>query len=383
MKTPRVAIPLVLAIACWAGNGCSRSAPDQLAKDGAAASDVPTGTGGLLGGSGGGSTVGTGGAGGIPGTDAGVGDGIPDGLQDLPDGTGGAGDAGRDIAIAPGTGGMTASGGRGGSGGSGGVAGGGGATSRGGSGGAAGAGGRPGSGGATGNGGSSGIDGGTTQVLCGYECRTDDAGVTGWYSGNTLLCTASCTSGRKAICSHVGSRSEGCYADSSSAGCPSGYNGLIAYTTCGERPYATAYLAWQAAEEATGTGPAVVVRGDVTGVGTLYGWSDTATFPAETPPSVDVLNSSSLSSTQLGSLFEGLAALDTTSLPHEPLSANGCSASLFFRTCTTCTPTTLSYPSSESLTPEMESVWSWFDSVVGSLTAANPRNYCRPVGAEP
>jgi hypothetical protein len=52
------------------------------------------------------------------------------------------------------------------------------------------------------------------------------------------------------------------------------------------------------------------------------------------------------------------------------------------RPCDTCTPPTLTYGSPESLTPEMESVWSWFDTVLGVDSSANPRGYCTTVGAD-
>jgi hypothetical protein len=71
------------------------------------------------------------------------------------------------------------------------------------------------------------------------------------------------------------------------------------------------------------------------------------------------------------------------SLPHAPLATNGCSASLYLRPCDTCTPTTLSYGSPESLTPEMESVWSWFDTILGDDGRANPRYFCASAGADP
>ncbi|MBN2572925.1 MAG: hypothetical protein JXP73_00030, partial [Deltaproteobacteria bacterium] len=251
-----------------------------------AAPDAPKGAGGVPGGSGGGGSVGVAGAAGIGGPDAGAGGSIPDGPSDLSLGTGGSADANRDVATSPGTGGAAGSGGRGGSGGAaggvagtGGATGAGGVTGRGGGGGASGAGGKTGTGGATGKGGSSGVDGGATEYLCAYECRADASGVTGWYSGSELICTADCL-GRTARCLYVGTRSEGCYADSTSAGCDSSYNGLIAWTTCGVLPGDTGYLAWQAPGVA-GTGPAVVVYGRD---GAIKWWTNTAAFPPETPP---------------------------------------------------------------------------------------------------
>ena len=225
MKTASLTFGLALVAVLWGEDGCSRSSSNQLATDGSTWGDAPAGAGGLWGGSGGGGALGTGGSSGMLGTDAGAGGGIPDGPQDLPLGSGGMADANRDLATTPETGGSPGSGGRGGGGGAG--------AGGGGSGGASGAGGKTGSGGATGSGGSSGLDGGLdagpAEILCSYECRADASGVTGWYSGNTLLCTASCT-GQRAICRYGGTRSEGCYAQST--GCSGGYQGLIAYTTC-------------------------------------------------------------------------------------------------------------------------------------------------------
>jgi len=72
---------------------------------------------------------------------------------------------------------------------------------------------------------------------CQYQCLTDSSGATGWYLGTTLVCAANCT-GNLVSCAHVGTRSEGCYAATSSGGTPVGCNGdvtgLIAYLTCGQ-----------------------------------------------------------------------------------------------------------------------------------------------------
>jgi hypothetical protein len=335
-----------------------------------------------MGGSGGGGSIGTGGTAGVGGPDAGAGGDGTDGPQDLPLGTGGTADANRDVATSPGTDSAGGAAGPGGSdGGAGGVAGAGGVTSSGGSGGASGVGGKTGTGGATGKGGSSGIDGGTAQNLCAYECRTDSSGVTGWYSGSKLLCTADCL-GCRAICSGVGTRDEGCFADCG-AGCGTSPSpSLIAYTTCGELPGDTGYLAWQA-PGTDGTGPAVVVKGIPGSGGSIQWWTNTDPFPPETPPYSATTASKGLTRIQVSDLFRRLAAVDMASLPHEPLPTNGCSGSLYLRPCDTCTPTTLTYASPESLTPEMESVWSWFDTILGVDSQANPRCYCLTVGADP
>jgi hypothetical protein len=342
MKTPLIAVILLLAFGPWAGSGCSSSSRNRLPQD--AAADAPWGTGGLLGGAGEGGNLGTGGAGGTSGLDAAA--GVPDGRQDLPLGTGGSVDASRDVSTSPGTGGQT------------------------------------GTGGATGKGGSSGIDAGTAQNFCGYECLADSSGVTGWYSGGKLLCTANCL-GHKAICSGVGTRSEGCFADTPTAACTSGSGSLIAYTTCGELPGDTAWdLVWQT-QGVAGTGPAVVLETYSGTGGVLKRYYNTAAFPPETPPFSATTPSDSVTRLQVSDLFRRLQAVDMAALPHAPSSTSGCTASLYIRSCTTCTPTTLTYGSAESLTPEMESVWSWFDTVLGTATWAKPRYFCMNVGADP
>jgi hypothetical protein len=364
MRTQFIAMVFVLTTGLCAGSGCTRSSGTRLSQDGAA--DAPketggtigdaeaggtTGTGGIAGTSGldagpgdvqdGGGSLGTGGAG-TGGLDAGAGGGIPDARQDLPVATGGTADANRDVATSSGTGGQA------------------------------------GSGGATGNGGSSGTDAGTAQNFCGYECRADSSGVTGWYSENTLLCTANCL-GHRAICSGVGTRSEGCFADEPSAACTSGSGSLIAYTTCGELPGDTAwYLAWQT-QGVDSTGPAVVLQTYPGTGGVLKEYANTAAFPPETPPLSVTTPSDSVTRAQVSDL----QAVNMAALPHAPSSTSGCSASLYIRSCTTCAPTTLTYGSSESLTPEMESVWSWFDTILGVSHWANPRNFCMQVGADP
>jgi hypothetical protein len=78
-------------------------------------------------------------------------------------------------------------------------------------------------------------DGGSAGCQC--QCLTDSSGTTGWYLGTTLVCAANCT-GNLVSCAHVGTRSEGCYAATSSGGTPAGCNGevtgLIAFLTCSQ-----------------------------------------------------------------------------------------------------------------------------------------------------
>ncbi len=360
MKTQSIAVVLVLTTGLFAGTGCSNSSGTRVSLDGAAGAAKETGgigdaegggstgAGGTAGTSGldaaagdrdGGGSSGTGGAG--PGKlDAGTGDGISDARRDLPVVTGGTVDANRDVA----TGGQT------------------------------------GTAGTTGTGGSGDTDAGTAQNYCGYECRADSSGVTGWYSGNTLLCTANCL-GHKAICSGVGTRSEGCYADEGSAACRSGTGNLIAATTCGELPGDTGYLVWQT-QGVGSTGPAVYLQTYVGTGGVLKRYVNTAAFPPETPPLSATTPFDSVTRRQVSDLFSRLQAVNLAALPHAPAATSGCTASLYVRSCTTCAPTTLTYGSAESVTPEMESVWSWFDTVLSASPWANPRNYCAQVGAE-
>jgi hypothetical protein len=248
-----------------------------------------------------------------------------------------------------------------------------------------GGGGGSGTGGSGGSGGAGGATGdGGTPSYCGYECRTDSSGATGWYSGDTRICTADCL-GHKATCSYVGGGSEGCYADSTSAGCPPLSSGLIAYGVCSPQPGDTGYLAWQT-QGAAGTGPAVVLTTTGTtatrSAGSIKEYGNVAAFPPESSPLSLTAPSHSLTRTQINDLFRRLGSLDLSALPHAPPGTNGCSASLYFRPCTTCAATTLNYGSSESLTPEMEPIWAWFDSVLEADHAANPRNYCMTVGAD-
>ena len=65
------------------------------------------------------------------------------------------------------------------------------------------------------------------------------------------------------------------------------------------------------------------------------------------------------------------------SLPHAPVAGlERCRPSLYLRLCARCPATTLTYPAPESVSPEMESVWVWFDQIMTTATTGNPRNYC-------
>jgi hypothetical protein len=391
MKTSSSVVGVVLAVVLGATSGCSSSI-NALSSDGAAGADAPAGTGGKGTGTGGGS-AGAGGSGGGISADAGGAGGLGDAGMDAPLATGGSPDAGGDLGTAGatggvGSGGVSAAGGQGGGGGTNTSGGAGGMATAGATAGAAGTGqggsgtggavlgGAIGTGGGAGSGGSPGTDGGTTAPPCGYECRTLE-GVTGWYLHGQLVCEAACL-GCTAACDAVGSRSEGCYATcgvGAAAGCASsGREGLINYMFCND-PYASAYLAWQSPDAVELSGPAVAVS--ATG-GWLRTWSSTERFAPESPPA-KAESTHELNRTQLNDLFTRLAAVDVDALPHAPLAGlERCHPTLYFRLCADCAPKTLSYPAPESVSPELASVWAWFDQIVttGLLPAVHPRYFC-------
>jgi hypothetical protein len=216
-------------------------------------------------------------------------------------------------------------------------------------------------------------DGGTSVAGCGYACRTVE-GVTGWYLNDDLVCEAECL-GCTVACDAIGTRSEGCYSTcggTAAAGCAdSGREGLVQYMFCSD-PYAAAYLAWQAPGGVAGTGPAVVVSA---AGGWLRSWNRTYAFSPESPPA-DPTGTYEVDRTQINDLFSRLAAVDVAALPHAPLSGWECYPNLYFRLCAGCAATKLSYPIPDSVAPEMESVWSWFDQIAGLTVATNPRYYC-------
>ncbi|MBN2574653.1 MAG: hypothetical protein JXP73_08800 [Deltaproteobacteria bacterium] len=43
---------------------------------------------------------------------------------------------------------------------------------------------------------------------------------------------------------------------------------------------------------------------------------------------------------------------------------------------------TVEYGMPQSVTPEMEQVWSWFDQLAGINGGTNPRNYCARAGGD-
>jgi hypothetical protein len=198
--------------------------------------------------------------------------------------------------------------------------------------------------------------------------RASDCGLIASTTG-TCVTTGSgvCTADYVPVC--------GCDGVTYSNDCARRLKGTLKFAdgACGTSAiYPTAYLSWEAPGGNAGTGPAIVVSG--------AGWADTWTnvlgFSPETPPS-NATGSYTLTSAQTDPLFARLAAVDFTSLPHAATGFVECYPRLYFRLCTSCATTTLNYSIPAQLAPEMESVWAWFDQLLGSPTAQpNPRRYC-------
>ncbi len=237
----------------------------------------------------------------------------------------------------------------------------------------------PGDAGAGGTGGSGG-DGGTTAPGCGYQCQTV-GGVTGWYLNNQLVCEADCQ-GCTVSCENVGTRSEGCWSTCGgnlSAGCTSsGREGLINYSFCSD-PYAAGLFVWQSPDPATGMGPAIMVSA---AGGWMRVWPAIEAFDPEEVPSKPA-TVMEFDREKMNDLFARLAALDLASLPHAPLTGpSNCRPTLHYRLCAGCSAKTLDYPAAESILPEMDTVWGWFDSIVWNTRdqAVNARVTCRNGG---
>jgi len=134
------------------------------------------------------------------------------------------------------------------------------------------------------------------------------------------------------------------------------------------------YLAWQAPAGTTNLGPALVVTQGSSGEGTVVTWDRVGLFPPEMPVS-SYAGSYTVSAAALTDLFARLANIDFSLLPHAA-SAVDCSPSLYFRQCKACAVIQLDYNRASQLVPEIESVWAWFDPVLGAAAVTNPRNYC-------
>jgi hypothetical protein len=131
-------------------------------------------------------------------------------------------------------------------------------------------------------------------------------------------------------------------------------------------------LSWQTVTGSATTGPGIVVlaRGWYA-MGTNASWEDSSSLILDGSPSYSLTNA------QLDDLFARLAAVDSSSLPHASTGTGNCKAHLRYSICVSCPTKDLTYVSASQLSPEMEPVWSWFDQVLGSSSAAtNPRTYC-------
>ena len=325
-----------------------------------------TGTGGVSASGGTSGTTSSGGAGGtLPGNGGAPSNG----------GTASSGGSKASGGALPGTGGATSTGGTtspGGSKATGGTTGGGGIMGTGGTG----AGGVSGVGGATGTGGStSNICGGKAGVSCpsGKFCDLEskcgqiaDASGTCMLTGPGLGCTADVNP----VC--------GCDGKTYSNDCMRAIAGVLKASdgACpsrdgGATTSSTAWLAWQAPGGVAGTGAAVVVGGS----GFIDTWNNVASFSPETPPS-NANTSSNLTRAQTDDLFARLASVSFSSLPHATSTWAECESMFYYRACQGCTAVNLKYIFPSQASPEMDSVWLWFDQVLGATANTNPRNFC-------
>jgi len=166
-------------------------------------------------------------------------------------------------------------------------------------------------------------------------------------------------------------------------------SGLIVFTTvaCGAddgagadaAPLADAYattgttLIWQAPGGFIGQGPALEVLDD----GTIHVWDQVMQFDPLQPPAT-FARTIQVSDSQIADLYARWSHTDTSSLPHPIGPAAEGYPSLYVRDCAVCTATTISYFGATQLEPEMESVWSWFDTALAGEPATNrPRDFCR------
>jgi len=136
--------------------------------------------------------------------------------------------------------------------------------------------------------------------------------------------------------------------------------------------YSTGYLVWQVPASPSETGPALVADA---AAGRIDVWSDTAGFAPETPPS-DPTTTYPLAQDDATSLWLRLVGVPLTEIPHGTIGSTGCNASLYFRHCQGCAGFTVRYSAPEQVTPQLDPLWSWFDSILGSTSAGNPREFC-------
>jgi hypothetical protein len=145
-----------------------------------------------------------------------------------------------------------------------------------------------------------------------------------------------------------------------------------AATDLGTTRYATAYLQWEAPGGIAGTGPAIVVDGS----GRVDTWSRVNGFSPETAAPSSPTGTYTLTTAEVDDLFARLASVNFSQLPHPGIGWE-CYPRLYFRLCTGCAATTLSYDVPPEVLPEMEPVWAWFDRLLTATDYTNPRTYCQ------
>jgi hypothetical protein len=135
--------------------------------------------------------------------------------------------------------------------------------------------------------------------------------------------------------------------------------------------YPKAYGVWQAPRGDGGVGPAVVVSG----ASSIRIWESAFAFAPETPPP-NPTSFRTLTLADSDDLFLRLAGVPTASLPHPPAIASSCRPTFSFRLCDGCPTRSVDYDTPAQVLPEMESIWLWFDRILGASAPTNPRNFC-------